>query len=92
MIKRTIYRDFKSLENSGVFIITEEGKGYSLMQGYTIHMVMFTEKEANALILAEQLVRQNKNASFLKDYKKAIDKIKSIIDYKPKDKLNLLTT
>ena len=55
-------------------------------------MVMFTEKEANALILAEQLVLQNKNASFLKDYKKAIDKIKSIIDYKPKDKLNLLTT
>ncbi len=90
--KRTIYRDLKSLENAGVPIITEEGKGYSLMQGYTIPPVMFTEKEANALILAEQLVLQNKDASFLKDYKKAIDKIKSIIDYKTKDKLNLLTT
>ena len=73
--KRTIYRDIKALEQSGVPLFTEEGKGYSLMEGYKIPPVMFTEKQANALVLAEQLVLKSKDASFVKDYGEAIDKI-----------------
>lgn len=88
--KRTIYRDIKALEKAGVPISTEEGKGYTLMEGYRVPPVMFTEKQANALILAEQLVLQNKDASFVKDYSEAIDKIKSILKYSIKDKANLL--
>lgn len=88
--KRTIYRDIKALERAGVPIFTEEGKGYGLMEGYRIPPVMFTEKQANALILAEQLVLKNKDASFIKDYSEAIDKIKSILRYTIKDKANLL--
>jgi len=88
--KRTIYRDIKALENAGVPILTEEGKGYSLMEGYKIPPVMFTEKQANALILAEQLVLKNKDASFIKDYSEAIDKIKSILRYTIKDKADVL--
>ncbi|WP_045113822.1 helix-turn-helix transcriptional regulator [Microscilla marina] len=88
--KRTIYRDIKALEKAGVPILTEEGKGYTLMEGYRIPPVMFTEKQANALILAEQLVLKNKDASFVKDYSEAIDKIKSILRYNLKDKANLL--
>ncbi|TYP96750.1 HTH domain-containing protein [Tenacibaculum adriaticum] len=89
--KRTIYRDIKALEQSGVPVLTEEGKGYTLMDGYKIPPVMFTEKQANALILAEQLVLKSKDASFIKDYSEAIDKIKSILKYTVKDKTNLLT-
>jgi predicted DNA-binding transcriptional regulator YafY len=88
--KRTIYRDIKALEQSGVPVLTEEGKGYTLMDGYKIPAVMFTEKQANALILAEQLVLKNKDASFVQDYSEAIDKIKSILKYTAKDKINLL--
>jgi predicted DNA-binding transcriptional regulator YafY len=88
--KRTIYRDVKALEDAGVPIYTEEGKGYSLVEGYTIPPVMFSEQQANALILAEQLVLKNKDASFVKDYSEAIDKIKSILRYTEKDKANLL--
>ncbi len=88
--KRTIYRDIKALEKAGVPILTEEGKGYTLMEGYKIPPVMFTEKQANALILAEQLVLKSKDASFVKDYSEAIDKIKSILRYTIKDKANLL--
>ena len=88
--KRTIYRDIKALEQSDVPIFTEEGKGYTLMDGYKVPPVMFTEKQANALILAEQLVLKNKDASFVKDYSEAIDKIKSILRYNIKDKANLL--
>ena len=31
---RTIYRDIRTLEKSGIPIITQEGKGYSIMEGY----------------------------------------------------------
>ncbi len=48
--------DIKALEQAGVLILTEEGKGYTVMEGYRIPPVMFTENQANALILAEQLV------------------------------------
>jgi predicted DNA-binding transcriptional regulator YafY len=88
--KRTIYRDIKALEKAGVPILTEEGKGYTLMEGYKMPPVMFTEKQANALILAEQLVLKSKDASFVKDYSEAIDKIKSILKYSVKNKANLL--
>ena len=89
--KRTIYRDIKALERAGVPVLTEEGKGYTLMEGYKVPPVMFTEKQANALILAEQLVLKNKDASFVKDYSEAIDKIKSILRYAIKDKVNMLS-
>lgn len=87
---RTIYRDIRSLEQSGVPILTEDGKGYSLMEGYRVAPVTFTEPEANALILAEQLVLKNKDASFIKDYMDAIDKIKAVLKHQVKDKANLL--
>jgi predicted DNA-binding transcriptional regulator YafY len=87
---RTIYRDIKALEQAGVPVFTEEGKGYRLMEGYKIPPVMFTESQANALILAEQLVLKNKDASFIKDYLEAIDKIKAVLGHKVKDNVNLL--
>jgi predicted DNA-binding transcriptional regulator YafY len=87
---RTIYRDIKALEQAGVPVLTEEGKGYSLMEGYRIPPVMFTESQASALILAEQLVLKNRDASFARDYSEAIDKIKAVLGYQAKDKVNLL--
>lgn len=87
---RTIYRDIKALEQAGVPILTEEGKGYSLMEGYKIPPVMFTESEANALITAEQLILKNKDASFVKEFSEAINKIKSVLRSNTKDKANLL--
>lgn len=87
---RTIYRDIKALEDAGVPIITEEGKGYSLMEDYKIPPIMFTENQANALILAEQLVLTTKDTSFIKDYTEAIEKVKAVLKYSLKDKVNLL--
>lgn len=88
---RTIYRDIRALEQAGVPILTEDGKGYSLMEGYRVPPVMFTEAQANALITAEQLVLKNKDTSFIKDYTEAIEKIKSVLKYNIQDKANLLS-
>jgi len=87
---RTIYRDIRALEEAGIPIYVEEGKGYCLMDHYRLPPVMFTEREANALIIAEQLVLQNKDSSFINDYSAAIDKIKAVLLQSVKDKANLL--
>lgn len=88
---RTVYRDIRTLENSGIPIVTEEGKGYSLMQGFNLPPVMFTEKEANALITAEQLIRKNKDKSFTEEYQNAVSKIKSVLQHTQKDKIAFLS-
>ncbi|WP_310555160.1 YafY family protein [Flavobacterium sp.] len=88
---RTIYRDLKALEEAGVPILTEEGKGYYLMEGYRIPPIMFTESEANALITAEQLIVKNKDASLVAAFAEAINKIKSVLRDNTKAKANLLS-
>jgi predicted DNA-binding transcriptional regulator YafY len=88
---RTIYRDIRTLEQSGVPIVTEEGKGYSLVEGYKLPPVMFSEAEANALITAEQLILQNQDQSLAEQYRSAITKIKSVLKYAQQEKTELLT-
>ena len=88
---RTIYRDIRALEKSGIPIITEEGKGYSIMEGYHLPPVLFTEDEANALITAEQLLIKNKDQSLSTSVSSAIEKIKSILRYSQKGNADLLT-
>jgi len=88
---RTIYRDIRTLEKSGIPIVTEEGKGYVLMEGYQLPPVLFTEDEANALVTAEQLVLKSKDQSFSENYSNAIVKIKSVLKYSQKGKTDLLS-
>ena len=75
---RTIYRDIKKLIEAGVPVITLEGRGYTLMDGYTVAPVQFTEKEANALITAQHLVGRSNDSSFVADFEEALTKIKSV--------------
>lgn len=88
---RTIYRDIRTLERSGIPIVTEEGKGYSIMEGYHLPPVLFTEDEANALITVEQMVLTNKDQSFSENVSSAIEKIKSILRYSQKGNADLLS-
>jgi predicted DNA-binding transcriptional regulator YafY len=88
---RTIYRDIKTLEQAGVPILTEEGKGYILMDGYRLPPVMFTEQEANAFITAEKLVLLNNDTSLIKNYADGITKIKSVLRDTAKEKADLLS-
>lgn len=87
---RTIYRDIRTLEKSGIPIVTEEGKGYSIMEGYHLPPVLFTEDEANALITIEQLVINNKDQSLSENVSSAMEKIKSILRYSQKGNVDLL--
>ena len=75
---RTSYRDIQHLISAGVPVITIEGRGYTLMEGYTVAPVQFTEKEANALITAHHLVSKSNDSSFVSDFEEALTKIKSV--------------
>ena len=56
--KRTIYRDLKALEEAGVPLGAEPGKGYYLVDGYHLPPVMFTHEEASAMLTAEKMVEK----------------------------------
>ncbi len=87
---RTIYRDMRTLEQSGIPVYTKEGKGYSLVEGYTLPPISLSEAEANALITAEQLILKNKDYSFVHYFQKALSKIKAVMRSGAKEKIELL--
>ena len=88
---KTIYRDIKVLEQAGVPILTEEGKGYSLMEGYRIAPVMFTESEANALLTVELLIQSSKDESLIRAFSSAIEKVKAGMTNKHRNRIEQLT-
>lgn len=88
---RTIYRDIRTLEQAGVPVLTDEGKGYRLMEGYSIPPVMFTENEANALVTAEQLVLKGSDSSLSREYTTAVSKIKAVLRNDAREKADLLS-
>jgi len=55
--ERTIYRDIRDLELSGVPILGEAGVGYALPRGYDLPPLMFTEEEIEALVLGARVVQ-----------------------------------
>ncbi|MEO1516098.1 MAG: YafY family protein [Bacteroidota bacterium] len=75
---RTIYRDIRKLEESGVPIITIEGRGYSIMEGYVVAPIMFDEMEVNSLITAEQLIAKTNDDSLIQHFSQTLQKIKSV--------------
>ncbi len=89
---RTIYRDIRKLEEAGVPIITIEGRGYTVMDGYTVAPVQFTEKQANALITAQHLVQKTNDTSFIESFDEAMTKIKSVFRSSIQEKSELLNS
>lgn len=77
--QRTVYRDLKALDEAGVPIGAEAGKGYYLVDGYHLPPVMFTSDEAGAMLLAGKLVDGFSDASVKQYYNQAIDKIKAVL-------------
>jgi predicted DNA-binding transcriptional regulator YafY len=76
---RTVYRDMKALEETGVPIVAEAGTGYSIMEGYKLPPVHFSINEATAMLTAEKLIEKLTDTGINKDYKSALLKIKAIL-------------
>ncbi len=87
---RTIYRDIRTLEASGVPIISEAGVGYSIMEGYRLHPVMFTREEVGSFVAAEKLMQKFVDKSLGNYYESAMMKLKSVLRGREKDWISAL--
>ncbi len=87
---RTIYRDIRKLEEAGIPVYSIEGRGYSLVDNYTVAPVQFTEKQANALITAQHIINQSTDVSLVNDFNDALTKIKSVFKTSIQEKSELL--
>lgn len=82
---RTIYRDIRTLEASGVPIYSEAGVGYALMDGYRLPPVMFSREEVSSFIAAEKLMQKFTDPSLGSHYASAMFKLKSVLKSSDKD-------
>lgn len=82
---RTVYRDIKSLEESGIPLIGEAGVGYSIADGYRLPPVMFSKDEATAFLTAEKLIEKLADNATSNSYKSAMYKIRAVLRSGEKD-------
>jgi len=88
---RTVYRDVKALDESGVPVIGEAGSGYTIMEGYRLPPVMFTQEEASALLLGAKLAEQFTDGSVKRHFSGALFKIKAVLRSPDKEYVESLT-
>lgn len=89
---RTVYRDIRALEEAGVPIISEAGKGYSLLEGYRLPPVMFTREEALSFMVAEKLIENITDRESGKHFASALIKIKSVLRSSEKEVLDQISS
>jgi len=77
--KRTVYRDIRALEEAGIPIGAEAGKGYFIVDGYHLPPVMFTREEASAMLMAEKMVEKLTDLSVSNHFQSAMYKIKAVL-------------
>lgn len=90
MSLRTVYRDVKALMEAGVPVGSEAGKGYFIVDGYHLPPVMFTQDEANSMLLAAKIVEKVADKSVREAFTSALNKIKSVLPEAGKDRLETL--
>lgn len=87
---RTVYRDMKALNEAGVPIAAEPGEGYSLVEGYHLPPVMFTQEEAGALYMGGELTRHFTDRSLQPHIESALTKILAVLPSEKKEYLEKL--
>jgi predicted DNA-binding transcriptional regulator YafY len=87
---RTIYRDIRTLETAGIPVVTHEGKGYAMLEGYRLPPVMFTKEEAVALLTAEKLAIRFTDPLTAQRSGSAMDKVRAALRHAERDHLETL--
>lgn len=76
---RTVYRDIRVLEESGIPIAGESGLGYSLADGFKLPPLMFTPEEAITFLMAEKLISHQSDNDTYTIYRGGMDKIRAVL-------------
>jgi len=83
---RTVYRDIRALEEIGIPVAFENGKGYFIVEGYFLPPVSFTSEEANALVLLASLADRFGDVSVAKHTRLALEKIRAVLRSNEKER------
>lgn len=87
---RTVYRDLAALGEAGVPIAAEAGVGYSLVRGFHLPPVMFTDAEAQALATGAALVEEMTDPSLCEPMRSALAKIRAVLPRDRRDRVEAL--
>ncbi|UUV21240.1 helix-turn-helix transcriptional regulator [Paenimyroides aestuarii] len=87
---RTIYRDLKALENAGVPLYNEPGKGFALVEGYKIPPTIFTKEEALSFAIAEKLMAKYADKQLSFQFSSAMHKMKAVLRTTEKENVALI--
>lgn len=85
---RTVYRDIRSLEESGIPVSGEAGLGYSLVDGFKLSPLMFTTEEAISFLMAEKLISHQTDGETYDVFRSGMDKIRAVLKTAEKDILH----
>jgi len=84
---RTVYRDIRAIEASGVPVCGEAGVGYYLDRDYTLPPIRLSSDEALAMLIAGKLIHDLPDKATKNTYQSALAKIRAILPSIDKDKL-----
>lgn len=85
---RTVYRDIKALEESGIPITGDSRVGYSLVEGFKLPPLMFTQEEAFSFLAAERLVDKFTDTGLRKGYQSGVAKIRAVMRLAEKETIS----
>lgn len=85
---RTVYRDIRALEESGIPVGGEAGVGYSLVDGFKLPPLMFNTEEALSFLVAEKLVSHQTDGDTYGLFRSGMDKIRAVLKTAEKDILH----
>lgn len=88
--KRTVYRDMQALSESGVPVVSSPGQGYSLMEGYFLPPLSFTQEEALMLLMGGDFMAQTFDAEYQRAARSATSKIAAVLNEDQRDALKSL--
>ncbi|MFP5306623.1 MAG: helix-turn-helix transcriptional regulator [Gammaproteobacteria bacterium] len=77
--ERTVYRDVRDLQLSGIPIEGEAGVGYALRRGSDVPPLMFTHDELEALVVGARLVEAWTGSRLAQSARLALTKIEAVL-------------
>lgn len=77
--ERTVYRDVRDLQLSGIPVEGEAGVGYMLRRGADVPPLMFTRDELEALVVGARLVEAWTGSRLARNARQALTKIEAVL-------------
>lgn len=88
--RRTIFRDLRTLGESGVPLTYAESGGYEILEGYQLPPLMFTAREAATLLVGTAFTKLQPDHSLRADADEVALKIRSVLPGSVRDYIDRL--